>query len=130
MRLNILCDADSEAKVDKVLHYLSGIEYRRFFEERNYGNTIVGVTLVLMCQDSQLKLKQRIRFSKKEKKLYIDLMLDLLQFKQIDQVQRNKIVTDKIINQVPSIIAKYKFADFELTQFESDLKKIFKQIQG
>jgi hypothetical protein len=125
MRFNILCDADWEAKVDEVLHYLSSLGYRRFFEERNYGDSLEGIIIDLICQDPELKLKQRIRYSKKEKKLYIDLMLDLLQFKQIDQVQRNKIVTDKIINEVPSIIAKYKFANFELTKLEVDLRKLF-----
>ena len=125
MRINILCDADWEAKIDKVLDNFSNLGYRRFFEERSYGCSLEGVTIVLMCQDPKLNLKQRIKHSIKEKKIYLDIMLDLLQMKSIDQQQRNKIVADKIINEVSPIIAKYKFNDFDLVKFKEDLKKIF-----
>ena len=125
MRINILCDADWEAKIDKVLDNFSNLGYRRFFEERSYGSSLEGVTIVLMCQNPKLNLKQRIKHSIKEKKIYLDIMLDLLQMKSIDQQQRNKIVADKIINEVSPIIAKYKFNDFDLVKFKEDLKKIF-----
>lgn len=126
MRLNILCDADWESKVDKVLDTLSDSGYRRFFEEQNYGKELEGVTIVLMCQSPLLNLKQRIRHSKKEKKLYIDIMLDLPKFKEIQQIERENIVIDKIIKEIPPIISKYKFLDFDLPKFEKDLRTIFK----
>ena len=125
MRVNILCDADWEAKIDKVLDYFSNLGYRRFFEERSYGSVLEGVTIVLMCQDPMLNLKQRIRHSKKERKIYLDIMLDLLQMKSIDQQQRNKIIADKIINEVPPILSKHKLDDFELAKFEADLNEVF-----
>ena len=126
MRLNVLCDADWESKVDKVLFALSDLDYRRFFEKRNYGSSLDGIIIVLICLDSELNLKQRIRQSKKEKELYMDIVLELDEFKQIDQQQRNKIVANKIIAEVPVIIKKYKFPDFDLVAFEADLKKLLK----
>lgn len=127
MRLNILCDADWEAKVDKVLDAFSNSGYRRFFEERRYGGGIEGIVIGLICQDPSLKLKQRIKYAKKEKRIYIDIMLDLNQFKQLDQNQRVKIAAEKIITQVPSIISKFKIEDFDYAKFEQDLREWFSQ---
>ncbi|WP_316810331.1 hypothetical protein [Pedobacter heparinus] len=125
MKLNILCDADWEAKIDAVLFALNNLGYRRFFNEKNYGCSVEGIIIVLMCQEPALNLKQRIRHSKKEKSIYLDIMLDLLLFKQIDQEERNRIVAGKIIKEVPSIIEKYKLQDFDVIEFTTDLKKMF-----
>lgn len=128
MRINILCDADWEAKIDKILGDLSNLGYRQFFKERSYGNSLEGVTIVLMCQDSSLNLKQRVRYSKKENKIYIDIMLDLIQMKIINQQQKNKIVANKITKEIPLILAKYKFEFFELEKFKQDLNVVFGNI--
>lgn len=96
-RFNILADFCWESEVDKVLDRLSAIEYRRFFVEQYYGSSLEGITVVLMCQNPDLNLKQRIRFSKKEKKIYLDLMLDLNQFLLIDQRQKERVVAEKLI---------------------------------
>jgi len=122
-RFNILADFYWESKVDKVLDRLSTIGYRRFFVEQYYGSSLEGITVVLMCQNPDLNLKQRIRFSKKEKKIYLDLMLDLNQFLLIDQRQKERVAAEKLIEEIPVIISKYKLNDFNLPKFESDLKK-------
>ena len=130
MRVNILCDASWAAKIDKILDALSDTNYRHFFEAKNYGSSIEGVVIFLMCLPSEYNLKQRIRFYKKEKTLYLDLMLDLALFKQIGQEEKNKIVAVKMINEVPQIIKKYKFKDFDLMKFEDDLKKLLKKLSA
>lgn len=122
-RFNILADFYWESGVDKVLDRLSAIEYRRFFVEQCYGSSLEGITVVLMCQNPDLNLKQRIRFSKKEKKIYLDLMLDLNQFLLIDQRQKERVAAEKLIKEIPVIISKYKLDDFNLSKFELDLKK-------
>lgn len=68
-------------------------------------------------------LKQRIRLSKKEKTIYMDIMLDLNQFLKVEQKEREKVVVEKLINEVPAIIRKYRLEDFDILKFESDLKK-------
>jgi hypothetical protein len=127
MKLNILCDADWEAKIDKVLHTFTDSGYRQFFEERKYGSSIEGIVIGLICLESSLNLKQRIKYVKKEKKIYIDIMLDLDQFKQLDQDQRVKIASEKIITQVPVIISKFTIEDFDQAKFRQDLTKWFNQ---
>ncbi|GEM66318.1 hypothetical protein SF1_43000 [Sphingobacterium faecium NBRC 15299] len=53
----------------------------------------------------------------------MDIMLDLNQFLKIEQKEREKIVVEKLINEVPVIIRKYRLEDFDILKFESDLKK-------
>jgi len=122
MKLNILCDADWESKVSDVIKYLNKLQYKQFFEKKNYGSSIEKILIDLMCQDPKLNLKQRIRFIKKEKILSLDIMLDLDEFKLLSQIERNAVVSNKIIKEVPLIIEKYKFDDFNLQKFETDLK--------
>lgn len=71
MRFFITCDSFVEAQVEKVIDRIDDTGYKRYFSEQNYGNSLEGVTVVLMCQDPSLNLKQRIRFSRREKKVYI-----------------------------------------------------------
>lgn len=127
-RFNILADFYWESKIDKVLDTLSETAYRHFFSEQYYGSSLNGITVVLMCQDPNLKLKQRVKLSKKEKKIYLDIILDLNRFLQIDQKEREKIVVEKLIDEVPAIIRKYKLEDFDLQKFESDLKNSMTKI--
>ena len=121
MRLFITCDSYWEAKIDKVIDQIEDSGYESYFEEQDYGASLEGITLVLICQNPNLNLKQRIRLSKKEKKLYADIMLDLNHFLTIDQSERTRIVVDKITSELPAILDKYKLADFDLVRFKADL---------
>jgi GGDEF domain-containing protein len=129
MRFNLLSDADWDSKIDKVLDTFSDFGYRRFFEEKNYGNSLDGITVVFMCRNPEHNFKQRIKHSKAEKKVYLDIMLDLNQFKQIEQRERERIVAQKLISEIPPIIDRYKFNDFDLPNFEIDLRKLLKKIK-
>lgn len=129
MKLSILSDADWDAKVDKVHFLLSDFGYRKFFERRSYGNSVEEVAVFLICRDPELNFKQRIKFSKRDKTLYLDIMLDLNQFRVIEQDEKNRIVAQKLVVEIPPIVAKYKFADFDLPGFEADLKGFLKKIK-
>ena len=122
MRFFITCDSFWEAKVEKVINLLDNTGFERYFSEQDYGCSLEGITVVLMCQNPNLNLKQRIRLSKKEKKIYIDIMLDLNYFLTLSQKERERIIVEKLISEIPPIIAKYKLKDFNLAKFETDLK--------
>ncbi len=47
-------------------------------------------------------------------------MLDFDLFMKIEQEDRNKIVFDKLVEEEPLIIKKYKFEDFDLENFTND----------
>ena len=125
MNFFITYDAYWETKIDKVLDTLQKKGYKAFFAKQNYGDLINKIAVVLMCQDPRLNLKQRIRLSKKEKTLYLDIMLDQDLFVKIDQNEREKIVSEKLIREIPEIINKYKLKDFNMQLFNAHLVKVF-----
>ena len=136
MKFSILCDANWDAKISEALDDFSGL--RRYFEEKYYysltpdiknycGSSIDAIVIVFMCRNPEYNFKQRIRFSKKVKTLYIDIMLDYNLFIQIDQGEKKKIIAQRLLTEVPSIIARYKFPDFDLPKFESDMKMWLKK---
>ena len=127
MRFSLLCDAHQDAGLDKVMFRFSDLGLKRYFEERNYGDTLDGITVVLMCRNPALNLKQRIRHSKKEKKLYMDIMLDLDQVRPMSQEQREHLVAVKMLAELPPVIKKYKFGHFDVEAFETDLAHWLKQ---
>ncbi len=121
-KFNIIADIDWESYIDNTLNYLADTGFRRYFLEQDYGSSLNEVVVCLMCQDPDLNLKQRVRLVKKEKILYLDIMLDLNKFRVIDQKERDKIVVEKILTETPEIVKKYKLEDFNLSKFEADLK--------
>ena|SRR6266853_3096860 len=127
MKMFITCDIWWESKVDKVLDDLADLGFRRFFEDKDYGGSVAGMGILLMCQRASLNLKQRIRFSKEKKKLSMDIMLDLEQMMQLDHESRRKIIAEKIVTEVPLVLKKYKFKEFDLPRFSKDLNDWFKK---
>ncbi len=51
MRLSLLCDVEQDSGIDKVLLSFSDLGLRSFFADRNYGQTLAGITIVLICQN-------------------------------------------------------------------------------
>ena len=127
MRFNILCDADWESRVDQVLNELSDFGYRQYFEEQDYGSGMLGITVVLMCQEPGLNLKQRMRFAKKEKKLYLDVMLNLTEMKASNPEQRRNIVATHLVSTVHEVVGKRKIEEFNSVAFFSDFDKLMQK---
>ena len=90
MRFNVLSDSDSQAKLDEVLYLLSDLGYRQHFQNIDYGTGLNGVTVVFVCQDPRLDLKRRVRLVRMERKLYLDIMLNLAVMKAANQQERSK----------------------------------------
>ncbi|MFZ6736049.1 hypothetical protein ACO0LG_29285 [Undibacterium sp. Ji42W] len=126
MRLNILGDFDWESNIDQVLKAFSDDNYHSYLQERDYGTGLIGITVVFMCQDPNLNLKRRIRLSKKEKKLYVDIMLDLAQMKSVDLAKKKMIISELLLKQIPEVISKYKIDDFDLQRFIEDFQQKFR----
>lgn len=125
MRFFITGDSNREAKLDEILDALYDLGFQKYFAEKGYDDSGIEIAVILMCRDPYLNFKQRIRFSKKENVLYMDIMLDFDQMKSADSETRKSIVAEKLVNEVPQIIAKYKFRDFDLKRFSLDLSNWF-----
>ena len=128
MHLQITSDANEESGVGSVIDEMSG-PTKKHFISKEYGKGLDGIVIVLMCRNPDLDFKQRIRFSKKEKMLYMDLMLDLAQMIQITDKERNQAVIDIIAAQAPEVIQKYSIPDFDAIRFVEDLRSWLKEVR-
>ncbi len=63
-----------------------------------------------------------MRFSKKERKLYLDIMLDLNQMRASDKVSRKQFIAERILEEVPAALRKYKVSKFDDSRFIEDMK--------
>lgn len=126
MKLGITYDADARAKLDEVIFGVND-EFEKYFGDRFYDDSALEIFLVLMCRNPHHSFNQRIKFSKKDNCLYLDIMLDLNEMGWADPTSRRRIVGEKIATEVPQIVARYKFKGFDLKRFSSDLRAWFEQ---
>jgi len=127
MRFRIVSDSNVEAGLSEISDGLFEGGFRNYFGEKSYDNSGLALGVVLMCRDPELDFKRRVRFSKQDNTLYVDVMLDLQQMSLADAAKRRRLVAEKLTAEIPKIIAKYKFKDFDLSTFSSDLQKWFEE---
>ena len=121
MDLCITCDANAESGVGEVIDEISG-PTRRHFRTKDYGVGMTDMGVVLMCRNPKLNFERRIRFVRKAKTLYMDVMLDPDQMKQADHEARKKVVVQRLLEDIPVVLAKYSIDGFDDARFLSDLR--------
>ena len=125
MKFFVTYDANIESGLIDLLNKMNDEGFYDYFAEKFYDDSGIEIVVILMCRSPYLKFKQRIRFSKKENRLYTDIMLGYEHMTTTATAGRKRYVAEKLINEVPQIIAKYKFRDFDLKRFSSDLSHWF-----
>ena len=78
-----------------------------------------------MCRNPDYKFKRRIRFSKKDETLYMDVMLHLPDMVPLTHEERCRVVIAKLEREISEILTKYSFKDFDQARFETDLHAWF-----
>ena len=126
MHFGITCDANQESGVGEVVGELSG-RTRKHFLPRDYGSGLLSLGVVLMCRDPALNFKPRIRFSKKDQTLYMDVMLHLLKMIPLSHQERRSVIIQKLEQEIAEILNKYDLDNFDRVRFESDLHEWFTQ---
>jgi hypothetical protein len=121
MFLRISSDANEESEVGRVLADISGAT-RRHFLAKDYGIGLLGVVVVLMCRNPALNFKRRVRFSKREKMIFMDVMLDLNEMRRAQHEGRKRAITERLADEVPTVIHGYSIGDFDEPRFAEDLK--------
>jgi len=125
MKFLILADCDIQSGIEEVLRIIRKTNYNQFFKSQNYGDDIECVSIILMCRDESLNFKQRIRHSKKEKTIYLDIMLKLSEYIKASPEWRMKTTIKNIFEELSRIIRKYKIKNFASEMFISDVLKYF-----
>lgn len=124
MRFTITGDVDNRSGVQDVLNAISNNDLDDYFDERCYDDSGLELFVVLMCRDPSLKFSQRMRYSRGENVLYMDIMLDFERMRLAELKMRKVIIAEEIGKQVPKIIAKYDI-DFDSERFSKDLGNWF-----
>src|SRR5205807_1477689 len=94
MLLRITGDVNAESGAAETVYEISG-PTEDYFAPRDYGTGLHGVVVVLMCRNPALNFKRRIRFVRKDKELYMDVMLDLKQMSQATRGLRRRIIAER-----------------------------------
>ena len=124
MHFRITCGANKESGVGEVVDELSG-PTRKHFVPRDYGSGLPRLGVVLMCRDPALNFKRRVRFSKKDQTLYMDVMLHLPEMIPLPHEERRGIIIDRLEQEIPENLNKYDFDNFDRSRFNSDLHEWF-----
>jgi hypothetical protein len=99
-----------------------------YFRNKGYGESIGLIVVMLWCREPEFASKPHIRYMKATKALNIDIQFDQAKTESMETDQRHRFVAQKLLTEVPRIIAKYKFPDFDLPRFENDLKEFFNKL--
>lgn len=119
MDVLITFDVNEESGVDEVAFDISEATSRHF-RLKKYGGQLPALCVVLTCRDPSLKFKRRIRLAKKDRTLYMDVMLELKQMKRARHATRKRITTDRLAIEVPEALRKHSFEESAISKFEKD----------
>jgi hypothetical protein len=124
MRFMITSDANQESGVGEVVYDVCGPTHQHFLP-RDYGSGLPQLGVVLMCRDPLFNFKRRVRFSKKDQALYMDVMLHLPDMIPLTHDERRRVIVQRLLFEIPEVLTKYAFRDFDQPRFESDLRAWF-----
>jgi hypothetical protein len=128
MRLFATCDFNWESGIEKVLDHLIDLKMFEYFEDRQYWGSLSGISVVLMCRDANLKFKRRIRLSRKETVIYMDIMFDLKEMSKLPHEKRVRLVAERIREEVPEAVSKYPVNGFDFAAFSEDFRGWFERL--
>jgi hypothetical protein len=123
MKLFISSDAHWESRLGQVLDELTDHKFRQHFEGRDYGSGLAGVSVIFMCRDPSNNFKRRIKLSKKDKNLHLDIMLDLPTMKAASPEERKRVVAQRLYDEVPEVLSSYKTPFFDRDAFVTDFRE-------
>lgn len=123
MEFFVTQDADITAGLDSFLNVLRSNGFESDFLPKQYNDLGTDLGIVLMCRQPYHRFKQRIRHSKKDNTLYIDLMLELAEMASMPPTEKISFIARKMLVELPPIISKYRKLDFDILRFSRDLRE-------
>ncbi|ATQ78415.1 hypothetical protein CR152_30805 [Massilia violaceinigra] len=124
MKCDIVGESDHDSGLSNVLYWLSRPEQSEAFA-KDYGEGLGELVIDVICSKLLDGVKPRIRFAKKTKSLSMDIMLDYDDFAPLTAEGKKKRVLERLLEDVPLIVRKYKFADFNTELFLLDFNRYF-----
>ena len=127
MRVMITGDFATESGLGPIIVRWSG-PTEHHFERTDYGCGLLGVGVVLMCRDPHLKFKRRVRLEKATRTLYLDVMLDLDRLQWTDEATRQRIVLQRLVEDLGELLRRRAVPNFDAARFVADLEGYLLQL--
>ncbi|WP_151811434.1 hypothetical protein [Acinetobacter bereziniae] len=124
-KFQLLSDTDSESGILFAKQQITSNGFNKYITSENYGSDLNGVVIILVCRKPEIILKKRLRLSKKEKMLYMDIMLDYDLFKNMEFEQRVTQICKTLLVELSQVLKKYKFEDFKSDKLIINLENWF-----
>ncbi len=124
-KFQLLSDTDSESGILFAKQKITSNGFNKYITSENYGRDLNGVVIILVCRKPEIILKKRLRLSKKEKMLYMDIMLDYDLFNNMEFEQRVTQICKTLLVELSQVLKKYKFEDFKSDKLIINLENWF-----
>ncbi|MBJ8452540.1 hypothetical protein PYR74_12820 [Acinetobacter bereziniae] len=124
-KFQLLSDTDSESGILFAKQKITSNGFNKYITSENYGSDLNGVVIILVCRKPEIILKKRLRLSKKEKMLYMDIMLDYDLFNNMEFEQRVTQICKTLLVELSQVLKKYKFEDFKSDKLIINLENWF-----
>ncbi|MGR2920127.1 hypothetical protein [Acinetobacter sp. 1125_18A] len=112
-KFQLLSDTDSESGILIAKQQITSNGFNKYITSESYGSDLNGIVIILMCRKPEIVFKKRLRLSKKEKVLYMDIMLDYDLFNNMAFEQRITQICKTLLVELSQVLKKYKFQDFK-----------------
>lgn len=112
-KFQLLSDTDSESGILIAKQQITSNGFNKYITSESYGSDLNGIVIILMCRKPEIVFKKRLRLSKKEKVLYMDIMLDYDLFNNMAFEQRITQICKTLLVELLQVLKKYKFQDFK-----------------
>jgi hypothetical protein len=124
-RIIVRWDERCGITLNKLSPFIHQIE--DFFQEKNYGNDVNIIHILMDCMG--LGLKDKKRYKKDNNQLGYDITIDYFSIANTPLENKMEIVRKGLIEKSEVIIRSYKFKKFDTDKFLSDLKTIVNHVE-
>lgn len=124
-KFQLLSDTDSESGILIAKQQITSNGFNKYITSENYGSDLNGIVIILICRKPEIVFKKRLRLSKKEKVLYMDIMLDYDLFNNMTFEQRITQICKTLLVELSQVLKKYKFQDFKSNELIKKLENWF-----
>lgn len=128
MVVQILSDSDWEAKVD---HATRGLSLRRHFECLDFGGGVLKLCIILNARNRELEHRRRERFTKADKCLSFDVMLDRDLLIHSTHQRRRDIICESVCSDLSQTLDRRRIPDFDSATFLAEFARVIRNdLQG
>ena len=128
MDFGIIFGLNSEFGDDPIFSKIVTGAVFTYFMDKDYGASITSICISLLCIDRDHRFKERTRYTKGDCALDVILVFELESLRKMAVADRPPFFANRLMAELPPIITKYKFADFDLPRFENDFHAYFKEL--